>query len=121
MANYMADAALNIAADAVAERTISVRIHSGAPGNAGTGNRIGAFSQDIAANGWTAAASGRVENSAAVAFGAIGAVTVRHYSLWAGATFLGWGDLAAAVVVSAGETFSIDANTIDILFERNTS
>ena len=40
MANYMSEAALNLAADRIVAMTVQVRIYSGGPGNSGTANRI---------------------------------------------------------------------------------
>ena len=121
MAVYMHNNALNIAADAVTNRTISIRIHDGAPGNSGTNNRIGSHEEDVAASGWTAAANGRSENNAAVAFGVLSSGssnTVRAVTFWDGNTFLGWADLASDVTVAANETFTLQANTVDIVFAR---
>ena len=121
MANYVANAALNSAADALTSQTIAVRIHDGTPGNAGTENRIGAHSVNVAAGGWTAASGGVSENSADVAFGVLSTSasnTVRAYSLWRGNTFLGWADLDNAITVAANESFLINARTIDITFAR---
>ena len=121
MAVYMHNNALNIAADAVTNRTISIRIHDGAPGNSGTNNRIGSHEEDVAASGWTTAANGRSENSAAVSFGVLSSSdshTVEAVTFWDGSTFLGWADLASNVTVAANETFTLQANTVDIVFAR---
>ena len=125
MASYMANYALSLAADEVANRTLTVKIHTGAPGNAGTASVIqksgSDVAVDVAANGWKAAVNGRVENQNAVAFGVLSttaSITVTDYSLWDGANFVGWADLGSNVTVAANEEFSIDAATIDILFSR---
>ena len=122
MAVYMHNNALNIAADAVTNRTISIRIHDGAPGNSGTNNRIGSHEEDVAASGWTAASSGRSENSRGR--GLRRAVLGQHqhrpgrHLLGRVNTFLGWADLASDVTVAANETFTLQANTVDIVFAR---
>ena len=53
--NRIADEALNIAANAITNRTISVRLHSAAPGDACTTNRIGTIETDVASTGWSSA------------------------------------------------------------------
>ena len=89
------DYALNLMANEVANRTLSVRIHTGDPGANGTANRIGSHEIAVAADGWTNAATGNVENVAAVAFGVLhtgNANTVRWYSLWDGSNFVARGE-----------------------------
>ena len=119
MASLAPEVTLNVAADAVTSQALSVRLHSGAPGNAGTANRIGTVSATVPANGWTAADDGSSTNASAVAFGVLdssNAQTVRAYSLWQGSTFRGWGDMASAVTVPANSAFTINANTIGYTF-----
>ena len=127
MASYLADSALNDAANNATSSTVSIRIHSDAPGDAGTDNRIGTFEQDVAASGWTAAASGVSETSAATNFGVLDAdndVDVHAYSLWVGTVFKGWGDVyqtgttTVGVTVAAGRTFSLKAGTAEYRFSR---
>ena len=121
MASYASDALLNLAADAATAQTIQIRLHSGAPGDAGTANRVAGVSVDVAAGGWTAAAGGVSETTADAAFGVLSAsasVTVRAYSLWRGSTFLGWADLTGAVTVAANESFSLRMGTVQVEFQR---
>lgn len=119
MASLAPEATLNVAADAVTAQTLTVRLHSGAPGNAGTANRIGTATATVAAAGWSAADDGSSTNASAVAFGVLdssNAQTVRAYSLWQGNTFRGWGDMASAVTVPANSAFTITANSIGYTF-----
>ena len=121
MASYASTALLNIAADAATAQAIEVHLHSGAPGNAGSTNRIGTVAATVAATGWTAAASGASETTAATAFGVLSTSamqTVRAYSLWRGRTFLGWADLASPVAVAANEAFTLAAGSVEIQFAR---
>lgn len=127
MASYMSDAALNLAADHVTNRTVQLRLHSAAAGNAGTTSRIGAVSADVAAGGWSAAAGGEVTTSGPVNFGildAASAQTVRSVSAWDGATFLGWADVYqpgttnVGVSVAAGRSFTLNAGTFKFRFRR---
>ena len=121
MASYVSNHTLNLAADQATNRTVEVRVHSGAPGNAGTGNRIGTVSEDVAAGGWTAAASGVSETTGDTEFGVLSTSqsnTVTAYSLWDGANFMGWADLAADIVVAANESFTLSAGTVEFEFAR---
>ena len=121
MANYMADSTLNKAADHITASTLGVRLHSGAPGNNGTDNRIGSVSQDVAASGWSDADAGESSNKAAIDFGVLSNSsnnTVGAYSLWEGNTFRGWADLTSAVTVAANERFSLRAGTVKVKFAR---
>lgn len=121
MASYMSGAALNIAANAVTAGDIDVRIHSGAPGDAGTQNRIGTHQVRVPAAGWSDAAGGIASNNVDVEFNVLSntvATTVAAYSLWQGATFLGWADLVVPVTVQATERFTLAATTVAVEFER---
>ena len=119
--NRIADEALNIAVNAITNRTISVHLHDGAPGDACTGNRIGTVSTDVASTGWSAGSGGISDNVGAVAMGVLSTTdsnTVTAYSLFDGNACLGWANFASSVAVGANESFSINAGTIDITFGR---
>ena len=127
MASYMSNSALNDAANDATSGTISIRLHDGAPGNSGTSNRIGSIEEDVAAAGWTAAASGVSETTADTNFGVLDAsnsVDVEAYSLWDGSTFKGWADVfqpgttTVGVTVAAGRTFTLSAGTVQFEFAR---
>lgn len=127
MANYMADNALNIAADAIVDTTVEIRLHSGAPGNAGTANRIGTVKADVVASGWGTASGGEVDNNDDINFGVLNnsaQTTVRAWSGWRGNQFLGWGDVYAegttnvGVAVAANEAFKLNAGTVSFEFTR---
>ena len=122
MANYVTANGLNLAANALtAAATTEIRLHSDPPGNAGTQNRIGAVSANIAAAGWTVAASGASETSAATTFGVLDAANqhvVKAYTLWQSSVLIGWADLMAEVTVGANESFSIAAGGIEFTAAR---
>ena len=121
MASYMANYGLNIAADALSNRTITVMLHTGAPGNAGTANQITGAEVDVAASGWTTAASGASETSGDTDFGVLSTSisrTVSDYSLWDGNNFIGWGDMSSNVVVAANESFTLNSGTVSMEFAR---
>ena len=120
MASYMADAALNRAADELTSQTLTLYVYTGAPGNNGTANRL-VPTVAVAAGGWTAAASGVSETSADAAFGVLSTTqsrTITAYGVFDGATFLGWADLTADVVVAANESFTLNAGTVEFSFAR---
>ena len=121
MANYMADEALNRAADHITSVSISVQLHNNAPGNSGANNKITGASEDVAANGWGDAVSGESANKNALDYGVLSSTastTVKAYSLLDGTDFLGWADLGTNVVVAANERFSLQAGTVKIKFAR---
>lgn len=117
MANRVHDNALNIAADALVASTVSIRVHSGAPGDEQTGNRIGTAEVDIAAAGFEIAGStnvGEARTLAATPLGVLSssAVTVRAYSAWRGNSPLWWADLDSPVAVGANESFTLNAGQV---------
>ena len=125
MASYQSADLLNLAANDLTNRTLSVRLHDGAPGNAGTGNRIGAISVDIAAGGWTDAVAGAVVTSADTSFGVLsssGRTDVDAYSVWSGNDFLWWADVyqtgttTVGVRVPSNFEFTISAGEIGLTF-----
>ena len=127
MAFYVSDSTLNEAADKIVDATVEVRLHSNSPGNAGTNNRIGSVSADVAASGWTAASGGIAETSADTLFGVLdasNAQTVRAYSLWKGGAFKGWADVyqvgttTVGVAVAAGESFKLNSGQVQVEITR---
>ena len=127
MASYLAGESLNRASDHLTSGSREVRLHSDAPGNAGTSNRIGTIAEDVAATGWTDASSGVAETSADINFGVldtVNEVTVDAYSVWDGSDFLGWGDVyqpgttTVGVTVAAGRTFTLSSGTVEFSFSR---
>ena len=115
----LTDAALNIAADAIVARTITVHLHNGAPGPNGVQNRVsggGYQGVDIPEAGWTAAASGDVTNLATLPWPQATSDwgTIRNFSLFAGALYLGDGEFTPAIDVPNRATFRINARTLII-------
>ena len=127
MASYLSGESLNRASDHLTSGSREVRLHSDAPGNAGTTNRIGTIAEDVNAAGWTDASSGVAETSADINFGVldtVNEVTVDAYSVWDGSDFLGWGDVyqpgttTVGVTVAAGRTFTLSSGTVEFSFSR---
>ena len=130
MASYESEALFDLVANELTNRTLEVRIHSGAPGADGTANRIGTFAQDVTASGWTAAASGSVSTTGAQSFGVLStlqSVTVAAYTVFFGTTFLWGGDVYPdgadksdpnniGVEVEANEEFELSAGEVGIGF-----
>ena len=108
---------LNRASDYSVASAMTCRIHTADPGVNGTTSRIGALSEDLAVADWSAASAGDVQYDADLDFGVLHAsnnITVSHYSLWRGASFVARGALASNVAVTAGGTFKINSGTIEI-------
>ena len=127
MASYMADYGLNLAATELTERTLQVRLHDGAPSSMGTTNRIGSVSVDHPSSEFAAAASGVAATNVATAFGVLdagNAQTVRAYTLWDGANFVGWADVyqpgttTVGVAVAAGAAFNLASGQVRVRFTR---
>ena len=88
----LSDYTLNLCATEITDRTVQVRLHTGAPGNSGTANVITGAAEDVAAAGWSAASGGDSSNSAAIDFGVLSTsdtVVVSHYSVWGWVDFMG--------------------------------
>ena len=114
---------LNRIADAIVASTITVFLHTGAPGANGTANRVtaggGAFAAGVAVApaGWTAASSGDVQNVSAVNYGtATGGDpgTVTFWSAFRTAAFVGSGAVTSTTVRD-GDTFSINSGEVQFL------
>ena len=121
MANYMSEAALNLAADRIVSMTVQVRIYSGGPGNSGTANRIPNVSVDHPGDEWTDAAGGVAETNVNSVFGVLDAAnaqTVMAYGCFVGNIFLGWADLVNPITVAAGESFTLNSGTVECRFQR---
>lgn len=113
------DPALNVAADAIVERTLTVHLHTGSPGSNGRANRVsggGYQGIDIPREGWTEAASGDVTNLADLEWPQASSDwgTVRAFSLFSGATFWADGLFSPAVDIPNRATFRINARTLVI-------
>ena len=111
--------ALNIAANAIVERTVTIHLHTGNPGATGLANRVtgGAYAgRDVAANGWSGAQNGDVNNVADIAYPQStsdwGRIT--HVTLFAGTDYMGFGVLSSPINVGNRTTFTIPAQALTI-------
>lgn len=102
-----------------AEAAVWVKLHLGDPGSAGTANAALETTRKQATFG--SAASGRaISNTAAVEWTNVSTTeTYTHISLWDDQTagnFLGRDDLSASTAVTAGDTFRIPIDGLDLTF-----
>ena len=127
MASYGANAALRVLSDAYVENeTLTVRLHSGAPGNSGADNRIAGAVAQVSSASWSRAtivnARAIGANIGNIAFGVLSqteTIIVRAYSIYGSdGTFKGWGDLSSPATVTPGSTFSLFMGTAGIGISR---
>lgn len=91
-------AARNIMLNALASSATTVSLHTGDPGTTGA-NEVTGGTPAYARVGitWNSASGGGLDNSGSnPTFNVPGGVTVSHWGLWGGATFLGGGALSNA-------------------------
>lgn len=93
-----------------------VKLHTGDPGSAGTGNAAGNTTRQQAAFG-TASGGSIATNADLVWTNVSTAETYSHVSFWtlsSGGSFLGSDDLAASKTVAIGDTFTIASGNLTI-------
>lgn len=123
MAVGLATTVVNAILDALCRNTpwsqpaaFYVKLHTGDPGSAGTANAFGDTTRKAAT--FSAAASGAITNSGALAWTSVSASgTVTHVSFWdasSAGNFLGSDALAASSALTAGDDYTIPAGDIDI-------
>lgn len=112
-------AALNLAADGIADGVTALSLHTTDGSTTGTGEISGgsytraAVTTDFtygAASGGTAALSGSVVFDGADAPGD----TVTHLGFWAGSTWLGSAELSTPKTIGPGDTLTITAAPITV-------
>ena len=123
---YASDYFLNWLAGRIAGQAVTVRAHTGVPGNAGTANRItdnsGAATGVpvvIPANAITADGA-RADNPSARTLFTPNATSanqrVTHLSYYFGTNFIGWVEAAAPRTTVNGEAFPLDADGMAFTF-----
>ena len=123
---YISAYGLNWLATQVAGQAITISLHTGAPGNAGTSNELAttggaAYARlAVAASSWSATNAVTDNDANIVVFtpnatdaGSI----VTHVGYWFSTNFFGWVELAAPVTLVASTPFTILAGTADFAFE----
>lgn len=115
-ANKMLDALVGRAAY-TANTAVYAKLHTGAPGAAGTSNAAAETTRKLVTFG-TAAASAAISNTAAITWTNLAATEViTHVSFWTdvtAGTFIGSDDLNASASATAGESLTIPIGDLDI-------
>lgn len=110
----LTDAGANVALDAITG-TITLAIHTGAPGSTGSANEVsgGSYARQTIT---LAAASGRSRamTGSLPVFNIPSGTTTSHYSVFAGATCVDTGALPASQVYAADGTLTVTSLTISI-------
>jgi hypothetical protein len=100
-----------------ANTEVWVKLHIGDPGTAGTSNAAAETTRKQVTFG-TAAATGSIENTAALEWTSVSTTeTYTWISLWSastGGTFLGRDDLSTSAGMTAGDTFRIPVGDLDL-------
>ena len=98
--------------------TVYLTLFVGSPTDAGTGGTVVNVSRQAVTFG--AAASGTVSNSSSVSFTSMPAVTVTHVAVYdhvSAGNLLINGALSSNVAAASGDTFTIQANDLDITLD----
>ena len=98
--------------------TVYLTLYVGSPTDAGTGGAEVNVTRQGATFG--AAASGSVSNSSSITFTSMPAVTVTHIAVYdhlSAGNLLLHGALSSNVVAASGDTFTIQANDLDITLD----
>ena len=98
--------------------TVYLTLFVGSPTDAGTGGTEVNVTRQAVTFG--AAASGTVSNSSSVSFASMPAVTVTHVAVYdhvSAGNLLIHGALSSNVAAASGETFTIQANDLDITLD----
>ena len=113
---------LNELADRIGRSNLTVRLHTAAPSNASpTGGRVSAgggtygTGATVTAANISSASNGDVQVTADIDFGTATADvgTVTHWSAYRGTDPVAFGTLPSTTI-SSGDSFKINANTLDI-------
>ncbi|WP_420585838.1 phage tail fiber protein [Ruegeria sp.] len=124
---YISDYGLNWLVGRLATQTITIGLHTGAPGNAGTANELSSAGarnyarKAVAASGWSASGAETDNDDTITIFtpnAASAGDSVTHVSYWLGSSFFGWAELQAPVTTIASIPFSVAAGTADFRLAR---
>lgn len=100
-----------------ANAAVWAKLHTGAPGSAGTSNAAGETTRQQVTFG-SVASGGAISNTAAAAWTSVStSETYTHISLWTASsagTFLGEAALTQSKVVNSGDNFSIPTGDLDV-------
>lgn len=115
MAVGWSTAEANDAIDALLASYTWVKLHTGDPGASGASNAATETTRKQAT--WSAASSGHADNTGALTWTNVaGTEDFTHFSLWTASTAgtFGFSGTITANAVTAGDTFTIAANDLDI-------
>jgi hypothetical protein len=117
MAEGISSAAAQVGLDAIAAAYTWIKLHTGAPGAAGTSNAATETTRKQAT--WGAASGNALANTNAPTWTNVaGSEDYTHYSAWtanAAGTF-GFSGTITAAAVTAGDTFDLPIGDIDLAF-----
>lgn len=115
MAEGFGAAGANTALDALLAAYPWVKLHTGAPGSAGTSNAATETTRKQAS--WTASSGGAASNSGALTWTSVaGSEDYTHFTAWSassGGNF-GFSGTVTANAVTAGNTFTIATGDLDV-------
>lgn len=98
--------------------TVYLTLFNGSPTDSGTGGTEVAVTRQAAAFG--AASGGAVSNSSNISFTSMPAGDVTHVAIYdasSGGNLLFHGSLSSPVTTASGDTFTIEANDLDITLD----
>jgi hypothetical protein len=117
MAEGLSAAGANVALDAVLAAYTWIKLHTGAPGSAGTSNAATETTRKQAT--WRAASNGASSQSNALEWtGVAASEDYTHFSAWSassGGTF-GFSGTITADAVTSGNNFTIAVDDLDVSF-----
>jgi hypothetical protein len=99
-------AAKNVMLGALAEIATAVSLHTADPVSTGAAEVTGG-SYARKAITWAAASGGNLDASNAPLFEVPGGITITHFGLWSGNTFIGGGELSAAEAFTGAGTYTL--------------
>lgn len=117
ISNYLENAYLNTLRNtSLAVAAVYVKLHTGNPGEDGTGNAATETTRKSIS--FSAASSGSMASSATVEWTNVSTTeTYTHFSLWdasTGGNCLWYGSLSSSAAVTAGDTFQITSLTLTL-------
>lgn len=117
MAEGMGSAGANTALDALLAAYTWVKLHTAAPGSAGTSNAATETTRKQAT--WRASASGASSQSNALTWTSVaGSEDYTHFTVWTASTAgtFGFSGTITANAVTAGDTFTIAIDDLDVSY-----
>jgi len=117
MAEGLSSPAADLALAPVLSAYTWIKLHTGAPGSAGTANAATETTRKQAT--WAAASGGASSNTGALSWtGVAGSEDYTHFSAWSASTAgtFGFSGLITANAVTSGDNFTIPTGDLDVAF-----